>query len=49
LLFASGAISWVFAARHNVLMLNRKTVIAMGLAAMVAAIVAFILGRTNAM
>jgi hypothetical protein len=49
LVVASGAISLVYAARHNVLTLNRKTVAILGLVALIAAVVSFILATTNAM
>jgi hypothetical protein len=48
-LFASGVVSMVYAARHNVLVLNRKTVILMVLGPVVAAVVAVILAMTKAM
>jgi hypothetical protein len=49
LVIASGAISLVYAARHSVLMLNWKTVTVLGLVALIAAVVSFILAATHAM
>jgi hypothetical protein len=53
IIFASGIISLVYAMRHNILILNRTSVVLMALMALVAglvgAVVAFILALTNAM
>ena len=49
LIAASGAISMIYAARHNVMILNWKGIVLMALAAIVAAIVAFIFAVSKAM
>ncbi|HEX2474242.1 MAG TPA: hypothetical protein VHK01_05830 [Lacipirellulaceae bacterium] len=49
LLFASGVVSLMYSARHNVLILNRKSAVIMALGAIVAAVVAFILAVSKAM
>jgi dolichyl-phosphate-mannose--protein O-mannosyl transferase len=49
LLIGSGVISLVYAARHKALVSNRKFMTLMAVVALVAAIVAFILGATKVM
>jgi hypothetical protein len=49
LILASGVISMVYAARHNVSILTWKSAVIMALGAVVAAIAAFILAMTRAM
>jgi hypothetical protein len=49
LIVASGVISMIYAARHNVMILNWKGIVLMALAAFVAAVVAFIFAASKAM
>src|SRR5215212_6572027 len=49
LLIGSGVISMVYAARYKAVIWNRKFMTLMGLVALIAAVVAFILGATKAM
>jgi hypothetical protein len=45
----SGIVSVAYAARHNVLVLNRKTIVVLALTAIIAAVVAAILAMTKSM
>lgn len=49
LLFVSGVVSTVYAAQHKVLILNRKSIALMVVAAFIAAVVSAILAMTKAM
>jgi hypothetical protein len=49
LIFASGVISMVYAARYKLLILSRESAVVMALVAIVAAIVAFVIAMAKAM